>query len=297
MTGTPSAQHLAIEFYRSLESRIEGEQGGVPTFADNTHRHVLGQLIALGPDRDWDAVLASSSGPAAAEIAAEWRRLAARLDGLAHGRFRSYRERRGEGHDLGNVRHSEVPDHVMRASQGVERCLAWNGRPLFKTVFDFAMYPMLIQEMRPGALIEIGSGNGASADFLAHAAEAAALTMPVVSVDIRPPDLVRNGVRYLRGDARDLGAVLDDRLLASLPCPWLVIEDAHVAVDAVLAFFDARLLPGDYLVVEDSADKTGPIGALADRRPGRYGVDTRYTDFFGRNATSAVDSVFRVAGP
>jgi hypothetical protein len=30
-----------------------------------------------------------------------------------------------------------------------------------------------------------------------------------------------------------------------------------------------------------------------DAHAGRYAVDTRYTDFFGRNATSAPNSIFR----
>jgi hypothetical protein len=33
------------------------------------------------------------------------------------------------------------------AIQGVQECLRWGGLPLFKTAFDFALYPMLLWEV------------------------------------------------------------------------------------------------------------------------------------------------------
>ncbi len=53
---------------------------------------------------------------------------------------------------------------------------------------------------------------------------------------------------------------------------------------------DAILRAGDYLFVEDSLRKQTPIGEAIASRP--YSIDTKYTDFFGINCTSAMNSIF-----
>jgi cephalosporin hydroxylase len=81
-------------------------------------------------------------------------------------------------------------------------------------------------------------------------------------------------------------------LLRSAPRPWLVLEDAHINVHDVLAHMDGFLAQGDYLFVEDSRIKARELAAFLAQREQRYTVDTRYTDFFGRNATCAANSIF-----
>jgi cephalosporin hydroxylase len=56
--------------------------------------------------------------------------------------------------------------------------------------------------------------------------------------------------------------------------------------------FHPFLKPGDYLVVEDSEIKREDIRRFLAQYPDCYLVDTKYTDFFGRNATCALDSIF-----
>ena len=51
-------------------------------------------------------------------------------------------------------------------------------------------------------------------------------------------------------------------------------------------------MPGDYLVVEDSEVKREAICEFLGAHPGHYFVDTRFTDYFGRNATCAAASIF-----
>jgi cephalosporin hydroxylase len=117
-------------------------------------------------------------------------------------------------------------------------------------------------------------------------------------VDLAPPPIVHDRVQFLAGDCRTLDtlfgpAVLGPALLDSAPRPWLVIEDAHVNVLEVLRHFHRHLASGDYLVVEDSEHKRDALAQFAAETAGCYQVDTRYTDFFGRNATSAADAVLR----
>src|SRR5262249_51663024 len=79
----------------------------------------------------------------------------------------------------------------------------WRGLPLFKTAFDFAIYPQLLQELRPRTILEIGSGSGASALWLADLAPTLGLDAVVHSVDIPPATAEHAGVRFYRGDCRD----------------------------------------------------------------------------------------------
>jgi cephalosporin hydroxylase len=57
------------------------------------------------------------------------------------------------------------------------------------------------------------------------------------------------------------------------------------------------LEPGDYLVVEDSDAKRDELRRFLAAHPEDHRVDTRYTDYFGRNATCANDSFLVRSGP
>jgi cephalosporin hydroxylase len=107
-------------------------------------------------------------------------------------------------------------------------------------------------------------------------------------------------ITFVHGDARNLGAVLTDEVLAGLPRPWLVVEDADHHAEtclAVLRFFAPLLNEGEYLCVEDglcdsvgTADRYdgGPNRALDEylaAHPGIYAVDAEYCDYFGNNMT------------
>ena len=48
---------------------------------------------------------------------------------------------------------------------------------------------------------------------------------------------------------------------------------------------------GDYFVIEDSCDKQADLATFYSEATGQYWVDTKFTDFFGRNCTFAIDSV------
>ncbi|MFH9087062.1 CmcI family methyltransferase [Streptomyces sp. NPDC017673] len=179
------------------------------------------------------------------------------------------------------------------ATQGVTDHLTWAGQPLYKTVFDLACYPMLIAELSPGTIIELGSGSGGSALWLADVAQAHGIQPVIVSVDRTPVGLTDDRVSFRTGDVSNLDDVLAD--CTQLPRPWLVIEDAHAYVGTVLDFFDTRLQTGDYLVVEDSLAKRATLREFLRRSPHRYQLDTRYLDLFGQNSSSAIDSILRRA--
>src|SRR5262245_20051882 len=215
--------------------------------------------------------------------------MAGAVSGDAEGRAsRAVQRPAGEGPD----RPSDVGELELLMSQGTTACLSWKGSPLFKTVFDFAILPMLLWELKPGSVFEIGSGTGASARWIADTLAGFGSNAQVYSVDIKPVGETYPNVRFFAGDCKAPDSLFDAELLRSAPHPFLVIEDAHVNVHGVLAHVDGFLAKGDYLYVEDSGSKADELSRFCRHRAERYRVDTRYTDFFGRNATCAPNSIF-----
>ncbi len=125
----------------------------------------------------------------------------------------------------------------------------------------------------------------------------------VIALDIAPEvDFADPRIMVIQGDAAALGNSLPDTLLATLPRPWLVVEDSshfyHHSM-ATLEFFHNRLDVGDYIVVEDGIVEhlsgenyrqyqNGPNRAVADflaKEGTHYSVDTELCDFYGTNAT------------
>jgi cephalosporin hydroxylase len=179
--------------------------------------------------------------------------------------------------------------------------------PMLKHPVEIALYMRLIWETRPGTIIEIGSQSGGAAVWMADMVNLFGIDGRVVSIDLRTPTpkYMPSNVRFLQGDANDIGATLTADLLASFPRPWLVIEDsAHtfVATLAVLEFFANRLNSGEYIVIEDSnasemgaADDGGPaksIAAFLSRRDD-FEIDARYCDQYGLNVTGNPNGYLR----
>ena len=282
---------------QKIEERVKVEQGGVATYFDVFVCRFLDELTAsesqhgwnanppAPPARRWNPFGADRSTPNPKAIA-KLRWLVAYLKDQEQGRLLQYGTRRLPGRDRSDIR---SPERMM--SQGKAECLSWKGMPLFKSVFDFAIMPMLIWELKPATVFEIGSGTGASACWMADVLAACGLDAWVHSADVNPIEKSHPRVRFAAGDCMSPETLFGAELLRSAPHPYLVVEDAHKNVRDVLLYLDGFLMTGDYLFVEDSLEKSEALGAFLSERPDRYMVDTRYTDFFGRNATSAIDSI------
>jgi len=199
-------------------------------------------------------------------------------------------------------------DLLLKIQRGT-MAYTYRGLPLLKNPFDLAIYSMLLQRARPRTLIEVGSYMGGSAVWFADQAGLLGLGTGVISIDLEVPAVAAGpSVRFLRGDARELGEVLTPAVLSALPRPLMVVEDSsHLSgtTAAVLEFFDPWLRPGEYIVVEDGilsdmrvADlyDGGPLRAIDEflaKGAGRYEVDRGLCDYFGRNVTWNVDGYLR----
>jgi cephalosporin hydroxylase len=273
-----------------LQSKIDGVQQGVGTFSDHVLISVLGRLERLDDGLPWEDSV-SQLGATIDELRLAVQRLQLLLGRRGQGRFVDFHER-VQAVTGGVDRDCDLGDLDLMMSQGAFDCMHWRGMPLFKTVYDFSIYTMLLWDLKPRTIIELGSGTGASAVWLADLMETFGIDGKVYSVDLRKPELQHDAVTFIQGDCLNIESVMGEDVLGDADHPWLVIEDAHVNVYGVLRHFHPYVRQGDYVVIEDSASKKDDITRFLLGTPGCYSVDTYFTDFFGRNVTCAQDSIF-----
>lgn len=271
-----------------MESRVRGPQGGVATYFDVLLMNFLKRAERSEALHAWNTNPKKPPGAEAERAVEELRWLAAYLGNRIQGRLVPH-EARVNGDKARGQSDIRSPERSM--SQGMAEPLTWRGSPLFKSVFDFAILPMLLWELKPGTVFEIGSGTGASARWLADVIRGFGLDTQVYSSDIKPVAAHYPDVHFMTGDSKSPATLFDVDLLRSAPHPFLVIEDAHVNTCNLFRYLDEFLIAGDYLFVEDSLTKGEDLKTFLNERPNRYLVDTKYTDFFGRNATSALNSI------
>jgi len=184
---------------------------------------------------------------------------------------------------------TELGFRQMLYSQGAATAFRWHGVPCFKSCNDIATYAMLIDELRPGSIIELGSGAGGSALLFADLCASAGLTTEITSVDIEVAAVSDPRISFVRCDCSAwLQTTAQSGQTFRRPC--LLIEDFHDDLAGFFESIDSILDSGDYLVIEDSSTKQNQIAKVIAGRP--YLVDTKYTDFFGVNCSSAMNSIF-----
>jgi cephalosporin hydroxylase len=278
-----------------MRAKVAGAQGGLPSIFDSWFVRVLTQLLRFDPTRAWEDTVRDEAARAPAQAQSlQWdlMRLRLFLDRWEQGRFVEYAQRERSGVHYHPRFGTEFGVDVLLTCQGAPALMRWRGLPLMKNAFDFALYPMLLGEIRPASIFEVGSGHGASATWFADTLAVLDVSSRVHSVDLNKAKIEHPCVTFYQGDCSDPEHLFDPELLRTAPHPWLVVEDAHHNVAAVLDHFHKFLVPGDYLVVEDSDVKREALRQFLRAYPENYLVDTQFTDFFGRNATCAADSIF-----
>ena len=183
---------------------------------------------------------------------------------------------------------------AFSSSQGIHSLIKWKENYLYKTSFDLVIYWMIIQEVRPDVIIELGSGEGGSAIWMADMASALGFNTHVYSYDLNKPNLSHERVTFTEDDLTELAK--------QSKLPWsefflgrkIVIEDAHVNIKNVLSVFDSILDKEDYLIIEDSDMKQDEVRTFVNDKEPKYKLDQFFLDFFGTNITCSKNSIFKV---
>jgi cephalosporin hydroxylase len=198
---------------------------------------------------------------------------------------------------------SNLAGETLSGIQAGTIATRYKGAGFLKSPFDIALYSQLMERLRPGAVIEVGTYQGGSALWFADMMANFGLSPRVISIDIAADvGFVDSRIQFITGNALHLGDVMQAAVLEQLPRPWLVIEDSahyYETTHAVLDFFHPHLASGDYIVVEDGVVKflpepdyriyqDGPNRAIEDfiaANPDVYEIDRGLCDFYGTNVT------------
>ena len=181
---------------------------------------------------------------------------------------------------------------------------------------------ILFWYIKPRTVIELGSFTGGSALWIVDTLNTSNIECNVFSVDIDLSNLhpmakqhQPTNLSFFEGDNKEINRVLTPEFLHAQPHPFIVIDDAHSDFDVVMEYFDKFLIPGDYLVCEDTSPDipdslqggldTGEgyirVGLeklmiwkrFLEKHGDKYAVDSFYSDFFGYNASSNWDGYVR----
>lgn len=186
----------------------------------------------------------------------------------------------------------ELIDTYMYFSQGFTDCMTWKGKPMLKATYDMAILHMLLWELKPKTIIEIGSGVGSSAEYMEDITTAFGLDTEIYSFDIQPPSTNTKRIKFLHADCNNIGT-FNQLDFSALPHPWLVVEDAHVNVFNVLNFFSKLATSGDYFFIEDTQVKQNEIENLMKLNKSLV-IDRKYVDYFGPSMTSATNGILKM---
>lgn len=203
----------------------------------------------------------------------------------AMGRFVDYFERQAFPYRCAN-------QITFKASQGTICPISWRGLPMMRTIWDFALAPLMVQEIRPRTIIELGSASGGAAAYYADIQRIHGIPPNIVTMDIIPAAIDIEGVTFIKGDSTKLSTSLPSEFLKMQAHPWIVIEDTHQDIGNFLEYVHSFLRAGDYLIIEDVLADKYLFPFLSDHSA-EYKVDTLFTDYFGHNNTCAPDQILR----
>lgn len=205
----------------------------------------------------------------------------------------------------------------------------WRGAPLMKDALSWVILATMLQEIRPRTLFDLGTCGGGAALWLADLSRALDLDAQVVTVDVSDlrSEEVRlrmqedPRIRFCLGDLTRPASCLPPDLLAALPHPWLVLEDAHVPTLPLLTHFHLHgVKDGDYILFEDTHEEGPNVSGMGAHDMERYEtgfgaqktraltlamtvygleyeVDTRYADMFGSDASFMSNAILRRVEP
>ncbi|MFS0593221.1 CmcI family methyltransferase [Cytobacillus horneckiae] len=188
---------------------------------------------------------------------------------------------------------SDLDAYSRVCSQGVLNCIKWRNKPLFKSSQDFVIYNLLIAELRPSTIIEIGSTEG-SLFWLNDICLMNNIEVDIIGFDKRKLPYLDARIKTYQGDLANIESILTKEILSEIKHPVLIIEDAHMYIGKVINYLKEFLLPNDYFIIEDSISKQNDIlDSFINDTEGKFLVDTYYTDFFGINTVSSVNSILK----
>lgn len=221
---------------------------------------------------------------------------------------------------------SDLPEAAWKNLLQNHWLQTWKGTLLAKSMMEITLYPMLLHELQPKTIIEIGTFNGGSAVWLADVMQMLGTETRIYSMDIdlsMVDEKVKNDprIKLLHGDCHHIESTFTPEFLSTLPHPWFLTEDAHVNSVGILEYFHQNgFQKGDYIVIEDTNPLSWKLEMLdkdiwgeeyyanqemlgqeilddvrgwLKNHEDEYLIDSYYLDMYGYNVSKNWNSVFK----
>jgi len=174
----------------------------------------------------------------------------------------------------------------------------YRGIPMYKCPYDYVTYQMIINEIKPNLIIEIGTFHGGSAlymaDILDKIGKGEIHTIDVVDVVYDENVINNNRIKRFFGgyENYDLNNVLGyDKIL-------IIDDGSHTSGDVRNAFlkFNHLVSENSYYIIEDGILSElgydldydgGPLKVINEimKENNQFIIDRKWCDFFGGNST------------
>lgn len=198
---------------------------------------------------------------------------------------------------IGAIKHF-LPDYSKTIKEAKWQRFKWQGLTLMKDPLTLSIYQQLIQDLRPKTIIEFGSLEGGSAQWMSDLNYSIknSCTIYTYDIDTTPIKCYNKDIIVKQLDVNNIKEYVTDNLdmLKQLAHPILVIEDCHANVVELCQEVDKFLEVGDYLIIEDTldVDKYQDLDTFMQSNIS-YEVDRYYCDFWGMNNSWNVNSFLR----
>lgn len=201
--------------------------------------------------------------------------------------------------DICRYSKEDLLDISSKILESQKKVIKWKGNGLMKTHFAQSIYPQILQELKPKTIIEFGTWEGGSAQWLFDISNALGFS-PKVHTFAHVNEIVVPLSKEIEFHLMDNYKVDSYEIpFNELEHPVLMIEDSHRNCLQVLEKFKKYLKKGDYLIIEDTHFFLFGKECKYDHQlktfihDNEFLVDTRYCDLFGYNMTDCVNSILK----
>lgn len=203
------------------------------------------------------------------------------------------------------LRSKRIVDFDISTIEKGHNKMTYRNIPIRKCPFDYVLYQMLIYQLMPDLIIEIGTDKGGSTLYLAdilntlnngiiHSIDIKAETNELINSNSRIKLFTEGWENYNINMVRNFNRVL-------------IIEDStHSYSDtlSILNKFSNSVTLGSYIIIEDGIiDELGvtklygggPLKAIKEflKENKNFIIDEAYCNFFGKNATFNVNGYLK----
>lgn len=184
--------------------------------------------------------------------------------------------------------------------------VTYKGVPAIKCPFDYVLYQMIVTNIKPDIIVEIGTHKGGSTLYLADLLELNGHG-EIHSIDL-PGNLEdaslshHPGIRLFKNGFMEYDAAQ----LAAFKKVMVIEDGSHQYQDSLAALnkFAPYITTGSYYIVEDGIVTAlgrekefngGPQKAIREflEQNKNFQADRTYCDFFGKNATFNTDGYLK----